>query len=141
MMMTAIVAMAFYAIEITIADLKLSHIPPQLMTFFYASGIAVISFISVISNRENFVRPDAVSVGFILLMIFVSFIAASAHYQSIYEGIGSARLSLAYACLPVTSLVLVTIIKKEIPSFNLILACILAGIALYLVSLSHSTES
>ncbi|MEQ1849144.1 MAG: EamA family transporter [Candidatus Peribacteraceae bacterium] len=133
-MMTAILAMAFYALEITITDLKLGHVPAQLLTFLYASGVAIFALVNMLSHKETLTMPNAATWGFVATMVFVSFVASSAHFQALHDGIGTAKLTIAYAFLPVVGAVYVALLKKEMPSVNLILACVLAGISLYLVS-------
>ena len=133
----AILAMAFYALEIAITDAQLTAIPPRLITLYYSAGVAVFALISLLISREPITAPSTNTGIFLTLMILSSFIAASAHFEAINQGIGTARLTLAYAFLPVAGAVYTAILKKEIPSMNLIVACVLAALALYLVSITQ----
>lgn len=129
--------MAFYALEIAITDAQLTAIPPRLITLYYSAGVAVFALISLLISREPITAPSTNTGIFLTLMILSSFIAASAHFEAINQGIGTARLTLAYAFLPVAGAVYTAILKKEIPSMNLIVACVLAALALYLVSITQ----
>ena len=140
-MWMAILAMAFYALEIAITDLKLGTISPRLMTLYYSSGVAIFALVSLLISREQITVPSGTTTWFVILMILSSFVAATAHFIAIHEGLGTARMSLAYAFLPVAGALYISFFKRELPSWNLILACVLAGIALYLVSSSEEPAS
>ncbi|MSR67882.1 hypothetical protein EXS65_03620 [Candidatus Peribacteria bacterium] len=129
-----IIAMMFYALEIAITDMKLSALPPRLTTLYYSSGVAFFALISLLVSREEITAPNSSVSVFVGLMILSSFIAANAHFESISQGIGTARLTLVYAFLPVAGALYSAMFKRELPSLNLIAACALAGLALYLVS-------
>lgn len=133
----AIVAMAFYALEIAITDARLSSVPPRMITLYYSAGVALFAFISLLVSREQITAPTASTSTFLVLMILASFVAASAHFEAINQGIGTARLTLVYAFLPIAGAVYSAIFKKEVPSVNLVIACLLAGVALYLVSITQ----
>ncbi len=135
-MWMALIAMAFYALEISITDQKLSSISPRLLTLIYASGVALFSFLSLVVQPEQTGAPSANQLGFISLMILASFIAASAHFEALHSGIGTAKLTLAYAFLPVAGALHSVVFRKEIPSLGLVLAWCFAVAALYLVSVS-----
>ncbi len=137
-MWIALIAMAFYALEIAITDFKLSAISPRLLTLMYSVGVATFAFISLIFNPARVGAPHANQMSFIASMIIVSFIAASAHFYAINQGIGTTRLTLVYALLPVAGSLYILILKRELPSWNLIIAYILAAIALYLVSKTYN---
>ncbi len=130
----AIVAMAFYALEIAITDARLGSVPPRLITLYYSAGVAFFALISLLISREQITAPTSNTGVFLVLMILASFVAASAHFEAINQGIGTAKLTLVYAFLPIAGAVYSALFKKEMPSLNLIIACILAGLALYLVS-------
>lgn len=130
----AIVAMAFYALEIAITDARLGSVPPRLITLYYSAGVAFFALISLLISREQITAPTSNTAVFLVLMILASFVAASAHFEAINQGIGTAKLTLVYAFLPIAGAVYSAMFKKEMPSLNLIIACILAGLALYLVS-------
>ncbi len=134
MIWISIVAMAFYALEIAITDVKLSAIPPRLMTFYYSAGVALFAFMSLLLSREQISTPSSPVMFFVGLMIMSSFIAAAAHFTAISQGIGTARLTLVYAFLPVAGAIYSALFKRELPSLNLVAACLLAALALYLVS-------
>lgn len=130
----AVVAMAFYALEIAITDARLSSISPRLLTLYFSSGVALFAFISLLFSREQITTPSVNAMTFLILMIIASFVGASAHFEAINQGVGTAKITLVYAFLPVAGAIYSAIIKKEMPSLNLIVACVLAGAALYLVS-------
>lgn len=129
--------MAFYALEIAITDAKLTMIPPRLITLYYSAGVALFALISLLVSREQITVPSSGVAIFVVLMILSSFIAASAHFEAINQGIGTARLTLVYAFLPVAGAIYSSILKRELPSVNLIAACGLAAVALYLVSITQ----
>ncbi len=137
MMTFSILAMAFYALEIAITDAKLTMIPPRLITLYYSAGVALFAVISLVISREPITAPSSGVAVFLVLMILASFIGASAHFEAINQGVGTARLTLVYAFLPVAGAVYSAILKKELPSLNLIAACVLAALALYLVSITQ----
>lgn len=126
--------MAFYALEISITDWKLTNISPRLLTLLYSVGVAIFSLISLILAKETHAIPDLRQSIFILLMIFASFVAASAHFQALTIGTGAVRLTMVYMLLPVVATFYMFILKSEVPGFRYILAWIFAGIALYLIS-------
>ena len=129
--------MAFYALEIAITDTKLTMVPPRLITLYYSAGVAILAFISLLIAREPITIPTSSMSIFLGLMILTSFIAATAHFTAIAEGIGTAKLTLVYSFLPIAGSLYSALIKKELPSLNLIAACVLAGFALYLVSITQ----
>lgn len=135
----AIIAMGFYALEIAISDLKLSEISPRLLTFYYSLGVAICALISMILNHDSVVLPAKNSIVFVIIMVLTSFVAATAHFYAISSGIGTSKLSLAYAFMPVTGIILMLIFRKELPSLEIIIGCVLAVVALYLVSANERT--
>ncbi len=135
-MWIAIIAMAFYALEISITDLKLSQISPRLLTLIYSLGVALVSLISLLIEPAHSGAPNVNQITFIVLMVIASFIGASAHFEALHGGIGTAKLTLAYAFLPVAGALHSVIFKKEIPSLGLVAAWLLAVLSLYLVSIS-----
>lgn len=136
-MMFSLMAMFFYAVEIVTTDLKLSEMNPRLTTFFYATGVGVLSGVSLLLFPiEDTDWPKGSSVWmFVALMVGASFVAATAHFFALHEKSGAAVMTTYYALLPVTASVLVfTFSNQELPSLRMVLAWILAAIAIYLVT-------
>lgn len=138
-MWMAIIAMAFYALEIAITDAKLGSIPPKLITLYYSAGVAMFALVSLLISKEQVAAPSSSVSFFIFLMILASFIAATAHFEALNQGIGTAKLTLAYAFLPVVGSLYSIVLKKEFPTWNLLLAWCFAATALYLVSMSQKS--
>lgn len=137
----AIIAMGFYALEIAISDLKLSAISPRLLTFYYSLGVAICAFISMILNHDSIVLPVKNSIIFVIIMVITSFIAATAHFYAISSGVGTSKLSLTYAFMPVAGIILMLLFRRELPTLEIVIGCVLAVVALYLVTASDKTTT
>lgn len=137
----AIIAMSFYALEIAISDLKLSDISPRLLTFYYSLGVAICALVSMILNHDSIVLPAKNSFVFVIIMILASFVAATAHFYAISSGVGTSKLSLTYAFMPVAGIILMLIFRRELPTLEIVIGCILAVVALYLVTASDKTTT
>ncbi len=136
-MIFSLMAMLFYAVEIVTTDLKLSSMNPRLTTFFYATGVGMLSGISLLLfpiKETDWPKGSSVWI-FIGLMVAASFIAATAHFFALHEKSGAAVMTTYYALLPVTASALIfTFSSHELPSLRMVLAWILATIAIYLVT-------
>lgn len=137
-MWISIVAMAFYALEIAITDWKLSSISPRLLTLFYSLGVALFSLASILIARGNHAMPDMKQMGFVVLMILASFIAASAHFHALTTGTGAIKLTMVYMLLPVAASFYMFIFKLQIPDLKIVAAWALSVVALYLLSTAKS---
>ena len=132
-MLMSLLAMAFYSLEIALTDWKLSAFSPRLLTFLYSTGVAVFALVTLVLARETHSMPDAKQSIFVFLMIFASFVAASAHFQALTTGTSAVTLSLTYAFMPVMASFFMAIFKFQLPSLQLVSAWILSIAALYLV--------
>ncbi|MFA6039410.1 MAG: EamA family transporter [Candidatus Peribacteraceae bacterium] len=132
-MLMSLLAMVFYSLEIALTDWKLSSISPRLLTFLYSTGVAIFALLTLILARETHSMPDTKQSVFVFLMIFSSFVAASAHFQALTTGTSAVTLSLTYAFMPVMASIFIAIFKFQFPSLQLIFAWILSIAALYLV--------
>ena len=137
----AIIAMSFYALEIAISDLKLSDISPRLLTFYYSLGVAICALISMVLNNDSIVFPAKHNIVFLMILILSSFVGATAHFYAINGGIGTSKLSLTYAFMPVAGIILMLIFRRELPTLEIVIGCILAVVALYLVTASDKTTT
>lgn len=133
----ALVAMAFYAVEIVITDLQLGKIPARVVTLMYATGVAILAGTSLlIFPEKEFVWPSRKEWGFVVLMVIVSFVAATTHFLALHNKAGSTTMGAYYSLLPVTAALLIYFFAKEqqLPSWRMVLAWVLGAIAIYLVS-------
>lgn len=134
----AALAMLFYASEIVVTDLKLGRISARVLTFLYATGVAVLAGISLIlvPEKEGFKWPNKSELPFVGLMIAVSFIAATTHFYALHEKAGATIMCTYYGLLPVTAALLVAIFSQEhnLPSWRAVAAWIFGAIAVYLIS-------
>lgn len=133
------VAMLFYASEIVITDLKLGNVSPSVLTVLYSGGVALIGIAWLIINsgrsKEPLIYPSGKEWIFVGLMIAVSFVAASTHFAALHKHTGAAVMCIFYSLLPVTASILIFIFSnREPPSWKMIIAWVLAGIAVYLVA-------
>lgn len=131
----AVIAAVFYAGEIVITDLKLSRISPRLLTFMYATGVAILVGASLLLYPEKDLSfPQGKEWGLVSLMVGVSFIAATAHFVALHEHTGAATMCTYYSLLPVIASGLIFIFStREVPSGRIILAWLLGALAVYLI--------
>jgi uncharacterized membrane protein len=133
----AMVAMVFYAMEIVVADLALGRVSPRFLTLLYATGVAVCAGLSLITNppKGGVVSPNRSEWLFVLLMIAVSFIAATAHFEALHAKAGATTMCTFYCLLPVMAALLVFFFTEEhrLPSKRMIAAWLLGAVAVYLV--------
>lgn len=130
-------AMFFYAVETVTTDLNLSFLNPRLTTFFYATGVGLLSGISLlIFPIEEAEWPKGLTVWlFIALIVSASFVGATAHFFALHEKSGAVTMSTYYSLLPVTASVLVFFFStQELPSLRMLAAWALGSIAIYLVA-------
>lgn len=136
-MIFSLMAMFFYAVEIVTTDLKLSSMNPRLTTFFYATGVGILSGISLLLfpiKETEWPKGSSMWI-FITVMIGASFVAATTHFFALHEKSGAAVMTTYYALLPVTASVLIfTFSSHELPSLRMVLAWLLGTIAIYLVA-------
>lgn len=128
-------AVAFYALEIFITDWKLSHISPRFLTLCYALGVAIFAFIGVLSLKPGqVITPNGKDWVFIILMIIASFGGAISHFFALNRSTGTIALTIYYMLLPVAGSIYVYIFRGNIPSIRIVIAWLLAGIAVILIT-------
>lgn len=132
-MFMCVIAMLFYALEITITDLKLTSLPPKFITACYAVGMAIFSLTTLFFYKTSIVTPDLKQSSFIFLMIVASFIAASSHFQALHQNVGTLTLTMAYSLMPVAAALFTAIFEHKFPSLQIVVAWLLGGGALYLI--------
>ncbi len=133
-LMFSIMAMAFYALEISLTDWKLTNLSPRFVTACYALGVATFSIVTLFISKETFIPPTGRQSIFLILMVMASFLAASTHFQALHMGAGALQLTLMYCLLPVMASIYIAIFEWKFPSVQMVFAWILAGCALYLVA-------
>ena len=135
----SLIAMVFYATEIVVTDLKLGKVSPKLLTILYSGGVmacAIAYFLfSYFTSEEETRLPTGNEWWYVVLMVAASFIAASAHFYALNQRATAVVMCTFYALLPVTASLLVFVFsKRELPSWKVILAWVLAAVAVYLVA-------
>jgi drug/metabolite transporter (DMT)-like permease len=135
-MMMSFLAMAFYALEIVLTEWQLTNLSPRLLTFLYSTGVALFALSTLFLARETHSLPTSKESIFVLLMVFCSFLAASAHFQALTTGTSAVKLSMFYALMPVMASIFAAILEHKYPSLHLFFAWILASAALYLVAIA-----
>jgi drug/metabolite transporter (DMT)-like permease len=128
-----VLAMAFYGLEISVADWKLTRISPRLLTFCYALGVAVLAGIGLLFHWPETI-PCGKEWAFVGMMIVASFVAALAHFAALHEGAGAVSLTLVYCLLPVVASLFAAVFNGELPTVRLVLAWAAAAVALALIS-------
>ena len=127
-------AMLFYALEIAIADWKLSDVSPRLLTLLYSSGVATYAAISLLISHDSVKAPEGYQWIFIAILITSSFIAAVSHFEALNHESGAVMLTLFYCLMPVAASFYMALFKREMPGMRVIVAWLIAGLALYLLS-------
>lgn len=99
-----------------------------------ACAIAYFLF-SYFTSEEETRLPTGNEWWYVVLMVAASFIAASAHFYALNQRATAVVMCTFYALLPVTASLLVFVFsKRELPSWKVILAWVLAAVAVYLVA-------
>ncbi len=136
----SLLAMAFYALEISITDWRLTNLSPRLLTACYAVGVAVFSLTALFLTQEKISNPTGRQSIWILLMVMASFFAASAHFQALHLKAGALQLTLIYCMLPVAASLYTAVFEHKFPSFQMIVAWILASLSLYLIATTRPIQ-
>ena len=130
-------AMAFYALEIAVADWKLTSVSPRFLTLCYSLGVAICAAISLSFGGNEIKLPQGSQWAFVLLMIIASFIAALSHFKALHEQSGAVMLAMFYCLMPVMASLYMALFKWELPNFRTAAAWLVAALALYLLSTSE----
>lgn len=126
-------AMLFYGLEIAVADWKLAHIHPRVLTFCYALGVACCAGVALLFI-DNPTLPRGKDWTWVGLMVLASFVAALSHFAAITGRAGAVTLTLFYALLPVVAALFGGLVRGEWPSARMILAWALGAAALVLLA-------
>lgn len=125
--------MVFYGLEIAVADWKLSHVHPRVLTFCYSVGVAACAGTALLfADRPRW--PTGGEWNWVGLMILASFVAAFAHFAAITGKAGAVTLTLFYALLPVVAALFGVLVKGEWPTPRIVLAWLLGAGALVLLA-------
>lgn len=132
-------AMLCYSLEICVTDLKLTRINARVLTLLYSGGVFLFSVAGLAlfkptAGEEGSAWPRGAEWVFVLLMAGASWVAAQCHFSALYYQSGAVMLTMFYVLLPVMASVYAAIFKGEWPTSRLVVAWVLAGVALYLVS-------
>lgn len=133
-----ILAMLFYALEIAVADWKLTSVSPRFLTLCYSLGVAICAAISLLVGNSPIKTPQGYQWFFVALLIGASFIAAVSHFEALHHESGAVMLTMFYCLMPVAASFYMACFKREVPNLRIVLAWIVAAVALYLVSTSKS---
>jgi drug/metabolite transporter (DMT)-like permease len=128
-----LVAMAFYALEIAITDWQLSGLPPRLVTFLYAIGVATCAGVRLLFE-DRLVAPTGRQWIFVGLMVAASFLAATAHFEAIHRQAGAVVLTLAYCLMPVAASIYMALFAGRLPTLRTAIAWVIAALALYVLA-------
>ena len=144
----SVIAMILYSSEVVTTDLKLSKMNPWNMTFLYGLGTAIVSIPFVYwysgSGPETIVswpsRPN--EWGYVLLVCLFAAGGAWANFSALHHEAGAVVLCTVYMLLPVAAaLIMAALGHHGFPSWRLMLAWALAGVALYLVGVDSAHSS
>ncbi|MSR87329.1 hypothetical protein EXS70_04135 [Candidatus Peribacteria bacterium] len=136
----SLLAMAFYALEISITDWRLTNLSPRLLTACYSVGVAIFSISALFLTHEKISNPSGRQSIWIILMVIASFFAASAHFQALHLKAGALQLTLIYCLLPVAASLYTAIFEHKFPSIQMVAAWVLAGISLYLIATARPVQ-
>ncbi len=125
-------AALLYATEIVITDKHLSRVSPVLLTGLFGLGIMLAAVPGIVSAYQNgsLQSPSGHQWTLIAAVAILSFFADWSHFSALERRAGSAVLATFYMLLPV----ICSLLKFQLPSSNMILAWLLGGVALFLVS-------
>ncbi len=129
-----VIAMFFYAAEISVTDHQLKGIHPRFLTLLYSGGVFVLTLIWLIQSRPEVQMPTAKQWTFVVLMVGASVIAAHAHFQALHKDAGAVTLTMYYCLLPVVATLIDVAVKQELPEWRTILGWVLGVAALYCVT-------
>lgn len=127
-----VLACVFYAGEVVMVDKWLSHTSPIMITMLFGAGIAIFAVPGVLQGVQSgsIAMPSWKEVMLILGIAFVAFLADWFHFAALNQRVGAVVIATSYVLIPVAC----SIMKWESPSLKMIVAWILGGIALYLIS-------
>lgn len=128
--------MAFYALEISLTDWKLSELPPRLLSVFYAIGVGIFAVIALQLTTKEITLPNASQWIVLICMIICGALATWTNFAALHNNLGATRLTLLYCLIPVVAQLFTFILNRELPSIHLVGAWLLATGSLYLVSIA-----
>lgn len=126
----------FYAGETVLADRKLSHVSPLVLTFFSGIGITVISGLCILFSEKELAYPKGNDWWSLVFVIVLFFLADLTHFWALNAKAGAVLLASFYLLIPVMA----SVLKFEIPSRATILSWILAGIAVLVLAQEMSQK-
>lgn len=140
-----IIASAMYATEIVLTEKYLKGVSSVVLTMLLGATIVIFGIpFALYTGHTNGVevhnpKADSVTsslklptmrqIGILILVSGFSFLADWAHFEALKRHASSAALATFYVLIPV----ICTAIKGEWPSWKMIAAWILGGVALYLI--------
>lgn len=125
-------AALLYAGEVTTVDRWLTHISPVVMTMIFGISIGIFSVPGVLQGMQSktITLPDWKEVIIIVAIAFISFLADWTHFAALSQKAGGTTVATFYVFIPIFC----SIMKWEAPSWRMLGAWVLGGIALYLIS-------
>lgn len=133
-------AMVCYGLEIAVADWKLSHVSPRVLTLCYSFGVGSCAAILVAgSGGQRW--PQGREWGWTAVMAGLSFLAAFAHFAAIAGNVGAAGMTLVYSLLPIVAAAFSAIVRGELPTTRSAIAWALATAALVLEATAPTAPS
>lgn len=127
-----ILASLLYSAELIGTDRYLDKTSPIITTFFLGVFIALFAAPAALEGLRNgsVNLPSYKEIAIIAAVAICSFLADWSHFAALHYKAGTVELAMFYLLIPV----ICSVIEMRIPSMNMIVAWILGGAALLIVS-------